>query len=567
MTKQSDDDDGDSVHETVLANLGATAAAATNDDYEKKAIDSEHNSNSGAESRNDPAMLQVITTAASFPAVYSVFSPRMKACICAMASLSAIMSPLATSIYFPSITLIAEDLGVSVEHVNLTVTTYMILQGIAPTFWGSVADGLGRRPVYLATLTVFALANLGLALQETYAGLIVLRMVQSSGSSATVAIGAGTIADIYAQNVRGTYMGVFNALVMMAPAVAPVFGGLLSLSADSWRASFWFLLAVAVALGIGLFVFMPETGRNVVGNGSIPARGINVSVLAMLRKRPRDDEEEEFDEGEQIPPRRFRNPMRCVLMILEKDVASVLFSFGLIYLGYYCVTVGFAAQLASTYNLTTLEVGLCFLPYGAGCSVGSILVGKFLDRDFLKFARSNGYGELVAQGGSGLRKKPDFPLEKARLRTAWIQIAMNCVFTCAFGWCFRSDVSLAGPLIILFCVGFSFNAYATTIQVLIVDLYPQDTASVTAANNLVRCLLGAAGTAVIDRIISAVGMGWTYTIVAGIDFIAAPILLLDYVYGGMWRRERYYRLQAKEKAARSAQIQTEAEAGTAEKKE
>ncbi|KAK9361125.1 major facilitator superfamily domain-containing protein [Lipomyces starkeyi] len=145
-----------------------------------------------------------VPTASEAP--YTVFSISRKRAICAAATCSAMFSPLATNIYFPSITAIASDLHVSVEMINITVTTYMILQGIAPTFWGSFADVLGRRPVYLATITVFMLANLGLALQDSYASLLVLRMCQSAGSSATVAIGAGTIADVALPAERGSYI-------------------------------------------------------------------------------------------------------------------------------------------------------------------------------------------------------------------------------------------------------------------------------------------------------------------------------------------------------------------------
>jgi MFS family permease len=46
-----------------------------------------------------------------------------------------------------------------------------------------LADMVGRRPVYLLVLTVYFGANLGLSLQRTYAGLLVLRMIQSIGAS------------------------------------------------------------------------------------------------------------------------------------------------------------------------------------------------------------------------------------------------------------------------------------------------------------------------------------------------------------------------------------------------
>lgn len=60
-------------------------------------------------------------------------------------------SPLSANIYFPVIPTISRDLGVTVEQVNISVTVYMILQGVSPSFFGAICDVLGRRPVYIST--------------------------------------------------------------------------------------------------------------------------------------------------------------------------------------------------------------------------------------------------------------------------------------------------------------------------------------------------------------------------------------------------------------------------------
>lgn len=80
--------------------------------------------------------------------------------------------------------------------MNLTVTVYMIFQGISPAFWGPLADLWGRRPVYLITMLIYCISCVGLALIQTYGGLLFLRMVQAFGSSSLIAVGAGVVGDI-----------------------------------------------------------------------------------------------------------------------------------------------------------------------------------------------------------------------------------------------------------------------------------------------------------------------------------------------------------------------------------
>jgi MFS family permease len=63
----------------------------------------------------------------------------------------------------------------------------MIFQGLAPTVFGDLADMAGRRPAYIIAFTIYLGANIGLALQNSYAALFILRCIQSTGSSGAIA--------------------------------------------------------------------------------------------------------------------------------------------------------------------------------------------------------------------------------------------------------------------------------------------------------------------------------------------------------------------------------------------
>lgn len=92
-------------------------------------------------------------------------------------------SSLCSYIYYPAITAVAADLGVSVSLVNLTITSYLLVAAVAPAFMGDMADQSGRRPIYILMFTLLISANIGIALQKSYSALFVLRMLQSAGSS------------------------------------------------------------------------------------------------------------------------------------------------------------------------------------------------------------------------------------------------------------------------------------------------------------------------------------------------------------------------------------------------
>ncbi|KAL8808903.1 MAG: hypothetical protein Q9200_003907 [Gallowayella weberi] len=115
--------------------------------------------------------------------VYTVFRKWEKVYIVSLITLAAWFSTVSSFIYYPVITFVARDLRTTVAKINLTVTAYMVVSGIAPALIGDLADQAGRRPTYMITLVVYFCANIGIALQDSFVVLLLLRMLQSAGIS------------------------------------------------------------------------------------------------------------------------------------------------------------------------------------------------------------------------------------------------------------------------------------------------------------------------------------------------------------------------------------------------
>ncbi|GAB5590407.1 hypothetical protein Unana1_05307 [Umbelopsis nana] len=128
--------------------------------------------------------------------VYSVFRVSQRYGILAIVATAGFLSTLSANIYFPALGVIQNDLHTTPELINLTVSIYMVFQGLSPSFWAPLADQWGRRPVYLATTTVYLVSNIALALAPNYPAVLVFRMLQAFGSGPVIALGAGCIGDI-----------------------------------------------------------------------------------------------------------------------------------------------------------------------------------------------------------------------------------------------------------------------------------------------------------------------------------------------------------------------------------
>ena len=98
--------------------------------------------------------LEALRQASSGPA-YSIFSDRQRKFIVFMVACAGFFSPLSANIYFPALNSLSRDLKVSSEYINLTLTSYMIFQGLAPTVFGDLADMAGRRPAYVLGFIIY----------------------------------------------------------------------------------------------------------------------------------------------------------------------------------------------------------------------------------------------------------------------------------------------------------------------------------------------------------------------------------------------------------------------------
>ncbi|KAJ9656137.1 hypothetical protein H2198_005193 [Neophaeococcomyces mojaviensis] len=502
-----------------------------------------------------PAPLQRIATSASVGPPFSVFSKNQKRFIVFMASWAGFFSPVSSNIYFPALNALAEDLNVSDTLINLTLTSYMIFQGLAPAFIGSLADSMGRRPAYTICFIIYIVANIGLALQNSYAALFVLRCLQSTGSSATIAMASAVVADVATPAERGAYMGFTLGGSLLGPAIGPVLGGILA-EFLGWRSIFWFLAIFAAAFLAVFLAFFPETARGTVGNGSIPPQGWNMSLMNYLaiRKARKVRHTIEDDNTVQREPNkkkfRFPNPLASLIIILDKQNALLLFYNAFLFAAFYDITAVIPSQFAEIYHFNELQIGLCYIPFGFGSMAATLTNGQLLDRNFARWCRK--LNIPIRKGrDQDLR---DFPIEKVRLQIAIPTSYVASIIVLIFGWVLDINGPLAAILVLLFIGAFSMSIAFNVTSTLLVDMYPKSPATATAANNLVRCLLGAGATGVVVPMINGMGRGWTFTFLTLFLLITSPMIWANYFYGMEWREQRRVKDERKrtEREARKA---------------
>ncbi|KAL0942088.1 MFS multidrug transporter [Colletotrichum truncatum] len=467
---------------------------------------------------------------------YSIFDKRQKGLIVFIVSTAATFSGFASNIYFPALSTIAQDLNVSVELINLTVTTYLIFQGLAPSLWGPISDVKGRRIAYMGTFLVFFGACIGLAETKTYAGLIVLRCLQSTGSASTIAIGSGVIGDITTREERGGYMGIFQAGLLAPVAIGPVIGGALAGSLG-WRSIFWFLTIYCGAFLLILVVLLPETLRSMVGNGGNTPPTLLQRYPLVFYQRATKVKQNRAEAAANTGVQKRVDLTAPIRILFSKSAAPITIFIAVYYAVWQMSITAMSTLFKSRYGLSDTQIGLTFIANGAGSIFGTLVTGKILDIDYRRVK-----ARLETQlGGAGTNS--DFPIEKARLRLVPLFAFLQCASIAVFGWTiqFPDRVHIAVPIASTFVTGWTAISTQSLVMTYLVDVFPDRSAAASASLNLARCLFAAGGTSFVMPMVNAIGVGLAFTVCIAVQAVAVLGAGIQWKYAGGWRRAQLSR--------------------------
>ena len=381
-------------------------------------------------------------------------------------------------------------------------------------------------------------------------------MIQSSGSSGTVALANAVVSDIVTSANRGTAIGYAQMGALVGPAFGPVIGGLLN-QFLGWRSIFWFLTIFSGIVFLIILISLPETCRKIVGNGSIPARPWNMSLLSYLCLRRQRNAGIEVQQTSRFGHMARPNPLNVIYIIAQKECSMIMVYAGTLFSGLSMVFSSMPSQFAEKYGFNTLQIGLCYIPTGLGSILASLLVGRLLNWNFRRHARMLGM-EIVDRKQQDLT---NFPIEAARLQVILPLVYIAAATVISYGWVMMNHTTLAGPVILLFLSTFCTTGSFTGLGALVVDLNLTRPGTATAAMNLVRCWMGAGAVAFVNPLLDAVGLGWTSVMVAAVWVCISPIVLVIIRYGPRWRQKKLLedeRKNTEKETAKETAVGTEA---------
>ena len=151
------------------------------------------------------------------------------------------VGPFSIDTMFPAFSQMGAEWGVSELALQQVVSVYLLAFAVMSLLHGPLSDALGRKPVIIGGTVLYVAASVGCAVAPSLGVLLFFRAVQGLSAGAGQIISRAMVRDVFSDAQAQRTMSHIAMIFGLAPALAPIVGGLL-LGVGSWRGIFWFLV-------------------------------------------------------------------------------------------------------------------------------------------------------------------------------------------------------------------------------------------------------------------------------------------------------------------------------------
>ncbi|KAJ2991609.1 hypothetical protein NUW58_g2458 [Xylaria curta] len=361
------------------------------------------------------------------------------------------------------------SLGLRIYHTTLPALYGFSVSLGTSIFSAGVFDVMkefhtqGRKAVYIITLPIFLLFTAGAGLSKNIESFIILRFLSATFGSPALAVGAGTVADIWdLEHGGGLATVLITSTFFLGPSLGPLIGGYTIQTRGDWRWLMWVLLLIAGPIGLI----------------ALPSRETSKKIILARRAKQR---------GLPGPPKPPAAALKMLLVItlgrpLKMLVSEpIVIAWALYHSFVFGVLFAFFESypyvFTRVYGFSLGQVGLAFLGIFIGTLFAVVTFG-IIDKTVYQ------------------RKKvacaPAKPPPEERLYTSMLGAFGIPVALFWFGWTARSDIHFLSPI----AAGIPFGWGVVTLFLggitFLLDTYGATYgASAVAANGLLRYAFGA----------------------------------------------------------------------------
>jgi MFS transporter, DHA1 family, multidrug resistance protein len=256
-----------------------------------------------------------------------------------LASLAA-LAPFAIDTYLPAFPALQADLLAQPVALQQSLTFYLLPYAVMTLWHGAISDSIGRIPTIKWGLGVFLLASLGCALAKNVETLWFFRALQGLSGGAGNVVARAMVRDLFEGPQAQRVMATVQMLFGIAPAIAPIIGGLLL--GIHWQAIFIFLVLYSGFAFFAVVRYLPETMP--------PEKRLPLSAKQVIKD--------------------YR------IIFSDTEYFRLIFSISANFAGFFLYVVASPVFLVKHLGLSAQQFGYMFIPTVCGMMMGSYLAKR-----------------------------------------------------------------------------------------------------------------------------------------------------------------------------------------------
>ncbi|OAP61342.1 hypothetical protein AYL99_03545 [Fonsecaea erecta] len=419
-------------------------------------------------------------------------------------------STFSSTVTVPATPDLMAEFNISSTRALLSGTLYMLGLTFGPLILAPLSEFIGRRWLYIATSSsIIAFAG-GAGAARNFATHLICRFFCGFLGSAGVAIGAGTILDVWGRGGQLARL-LFICGPFLGPSLGPLVGAYVMHDRHGdWRWTQWTVVLIGAPIWI-LTLFMKETADFRIQRTAKHSGRFGMVQLALSTLKAA--------------------VLRSVTMLTTEAIALSV----TLYTGYaYAVVFSFFASApyvySLDYNFNSRQVGL---------SVISVVIGYCLAAVMHIIIEATLYARAVRQAPDG-QAAPEHRLYAAMVGSIFLPIGLFW-----YAWAAHQGGNWAVVVAsgIPFGLG-AFIVFLSSISYLVASYGVGTSASAVAANGSIRYLFGAVFPLFTTPMYEKLGIHWAGSVFGFLSLALLPIPWILFKFG--------YTLRKKSRFIRSA---------------
>lgn len=266
----------------------------------------------------------------------------------------AALAPFAIDTYLPAFPTLECDLQATPLQLQQSLTFYLLPYALMTLWHGAISDSIGRITTIKWGLGVFVLASIGCAFAKNVETLWFFRALQGMSGGAGNVVARAMVRDLFEGPQAQRVMATVQMLFGIAPAIAPIIGGLLL--GVHWQAIFIFLAFYAGLSLTAAVIYLPETMP--------PQKRLPLSAGQVIKDYK--------------------------LVFVDVEFLRLVISIGANFSGFFLYVLASPVFLVKHLGLSQHQFGYMFIPTVCGMMLGSYFAkraaGRYTRQQVVKWA-------------------------------------------------------------------------------------------------------------------------------------------------------------------------------------